>query len=380
MSHQTPNRLKHLYIAVLSLLISPFALSLMPFLKIAPLKGDIHKSPTPTFSKDNWITGVFQDSCETFAKENNGLRSFWVRFDNQKHYFLYNEAKANGVIIGKNNYLYELNYIKTIYGQDFIGQKLIHQRIHQLDSIREELSKQNIDLLVVLTPGKGSFYPEFIPDKYKYTITDSTNYNVYLREIKKSNLNYIDFNHWFISMKDTSRYPLFPKTGIHWSKYGELLVADSLLKYIYQLKSIDLSSPLKYSKPKISSNVRHTDDDIEDGMNLLFDIPDLNMAYHQYSWDTSNISKDLKTLVIADSYYWGLYNMKLSQKVFNHSEFWFYNQQIYPSRNQSSTFTHSIDYNKSLKDNNLIILLATDANLYKFPFGFIENVQRSKLN
>jgi hypothetical protein len=76
-------------------------------------------------------------------------------------------------------------------------------------------------VLVILAPGKASYFPEFIPDEMATITKLNTNYEGYKAELKESTVPFIDAHQWFRNMKDTSRYPLFPKCGIHWSKYGE---------------------------------------------------------------------------------------------------------------------------------------------------------------
>ncbi len=51
-------------------------------------------------------------------------------------------------------------------------------------------------------------------------------------------------------------YPLFPRTGIHWSRYGEVLVADSLLRLIG-----GMGAGLEITHVEPSRSMRETDDD-----------------------------------------------------------------------------------------------------------------------
>jgi hypothetical protein len=41
-------------------------------------------------------------------------------------------------------------------------------------------------------------------------------------------------------MKNKAQFPLYPKHGIHWSNYGGLLAADSVLKKSAALTGKDL--------------------------------------------------------------------------------------------------------------------------------------------
>lgn len=352
----------------------------LDFIKIAPLKGAI---PTPVkaeFSYKNWFEGDYQEKLEKYIDETIGFRSFFVRVYNQINYSFYDIARANGVIIGKDLYLYEENYIKAHLGRDFIGEDKIKEKVKKLKEISDILKSKNKDVIVLLAPGKGSFYPEFIPEKYNPEHKTKTNYEVYKDEISKSGVRLLDFHSWFRNMKDDSPYPLFPKTGIHWSKYGEVLAIDSIMKYINSIRDDKKVPNLLIGDIEETSNVRDTDNDIEQGMNLLFDLDNIPMGYASYKIQELENSKKAKVLNVADSYYWGMYNWGFSRIAFNEGQFWFYNQQIYYHNQPASLNVEDINIIEEVEKHDVVILLSTDANLYKFAFGFIDQLHAAYNN
>src|SRR5690554_2202053 len=106
-----------LFIVSISL---PLVFMLTP-LKVKPLKGAVEKSELPELNCNTWFDGSFQESLEKFVNDNIGFRPWFVRIHNQIQYSFFDKAHAHGVINGKDNYLYELNYIKAYNGQDFLG-------------------------------------------------------------------------------------------------------------------------------------------------------------------------------------------------------------------------------------------------------------------
>ena len=104
-------------------------------------------------------------------------------------------------------------------------------------------------------------------------------------------------------MKGKSKYPLFPKCGIHWSKYGEYLAADSLIKFIRQYQLANVGG-VEFEKVEMSATNNDGDYDIGEGMNLLFSLDTYPMAYPVYQFDSLNCEKNDRVLVISDSYYW----------------------------------------------------------------------------
>ena len=327
--------------------------------------------------KLNWVTlfdGEYQKTTEDYVQAKIGFRGTFVRIYNQLQYSLYNQARAKDVIIGNDGYLYEENYIDAYLGTDFIGEDSIDLKVNKLGAIDKVLKAKGIEIVVVLAPGKGSFYPEFIPDQYDINSRGKTNYEGYSKAIAKTDVHLVDFHQWFDDMKDTSRYPLFPKTGIHWSKYGEMLVLDSIITYFNALAKYDKIPELNISRVEWSNTMRDSDDDIERGMNLLFDIEDFPMAYGHYNFKDSVTEKSPKVLTVGDSYYWGMFNWGLTEFGFNKAQFWFYNNEIYPDIYDGVAKVSNVDIVAEVEKNDFILLLVTDANLHKFCFGFIDQL------
>ncbi len=360
------NQKKILFFAIVLLIVIPGT----NIIKFKGLHGSFKKAKKPSFSTANWFDGSFQNGLEKYVSDRVVFRNLFIRINNQISYTFFNEAKANGVIIGKENYLYEEGYILAHLGKDFIGEEKINDRVEKLKFIQDTLKRLNKDLLIILAAGKGSYYPEYIPDKYEPENKTRNNYEAYRDELVNQNVNLIDFNDWFLKMKDTSSLHLYPKCGTHWSKYGEVLAADSMLNYIHQKRNINLPK-IKIDRIEYFDKPYDTDDDIEKGMNLLFDIPDLKMAYAIFNFDKDSTSVEPKVLTIADSFYWGMYNFGLSREAFDKSEFWFYNNQIYSAKLSEVAYVKDVDYQKALEANDVIILMSTEANLRKFPWGFI---------
>lgn len=309
---------------------------------------------------------------QTYLKETAGFRPSLVKIHNQIHYWFYNVAVANGVIIGNEGYLYEENYIKAYLGRDYVGRTAIQEKVDKMVAISDTLEKLDKSLIILFAPGKASFYPEYIPDRFNPYQKDTTNYETYKKIISKTDLHFLDFHQWFRSMKTTSPYPLMPKTGIHWSKYGEVLAADSLLNYLESICSCKYPN-LVIDTVNKSTEMMDTDDDIEDGMNLFFNIPDLEMGYPAIHKETSGTEANLIVSTVADSYFWGVYNWGLSRDYFNQGQFWYYNEQIY-QEGEEPINPKDIDVRKEVEKSDVIILLSTDANLYKFAFGFIDQL------
>lgn len=365
-----------LFVFILIFLLLPLIQQKLNIVHVKELHGVSTQKPAPVFSLKSYLEGDFQEIKEAYFNENFGFRNFCVRVNNQIAYTFFNEAKANDVIVGKSNYLYEEKYIKTYLGRDFIGEKNIQEKVRKLKMLQDTLKKMDIDLIVILAPGKGTFYPEFIPEKYFEKEPSISNYSFFVESFKIDRINFIDFNKWFLEMKTTTAYPIFPKTGIHWSRYGEVLAADSITKYIDSIRDIKMPKIL-IDKIELADKYKGEDNDIEKGMNLLFGIPNEKMAYPSYQIVADSTFAFPRVLTIGDSFYWDMYRLGFSEKLFNNGEFWYYNRKIY--HNDPSTPETVADITPIIEvgKNDVIVLMATDANLSSFAFGFIDNLYDS---
>lgn len=362
----------HLYILLLIffLLLLPLLQAKFHIFKINPLKGAVQKKENVYFSFNEWFSGSYQQKKETYINENFGLRDFFVRLNNQVAYNLFNKAKANGVIIGKHNYLYEENYLKAYFGFDYIGYDSIAAKVDRLIRVQEYLASKGKTLLIVFAAGKGSFYPEFFPENWNYPKKVS-NFDTFLSLVRENNVNHIDFNTWFVNQKESSSYPLYPKYGIHWSHYGMCLAADSMFNYIEKLRNISMPD-LRWDSISLLPSEK-TDYDIADGMNLLFPPEKEILAYPHISIVEEQGDQRPSAIVIADSYYWGIFNEGIPSSLFSDQHFWFYNQQIYPDSYDSPLNVSQVDLNEEIANHDIFIIMSTEANLPKLGWGFIEN-------
>ena len=370
MKNRRTERIKKIMFYTLICCISiPFIQFLTHFANEKALRGAIVESKKPGFTIDSVQRGLFQEEFEKYFNEKFGFRPSFIRLNNQLKYWMYQKVQANGVVIGKNGYLYEYNYIKSYYGLDYIGLDSINKNVERLNYIQKKLKEMNKTLVVVLAPGKGSFFPEYFPDS-SIRKKGRTNYEDYVHSLAKNEVNFVDMKSWFLNMKSKSKYPLFPKSGIHWSKYGEVLAMDSLLKFIESKSGLKYPS-IRINSIDVSSENKERDYDIGEGLNLIFQTSTYPMAYPTFEVIKPSRNKH-KTMVIADSYYWGMFNSGFSTNVFNKGRFWFYNQEVYPDHYEKPTLVSSLDFKKEIAENDVIVLLSTDAYLFRFPFGFSE--------
>ena len=353
---------------VLVLLLLPWLEQNEHFFQPRALGGVPPSSENVQFSLDKWRSVKFQEGQEAYIKDHFGLRPFMVRFYNELFDRLFDEYQAKGVVMGKDGYLFEENYLLAASGQDYLGIDSITKVVSELNLIKQDLAKHGKHLLVCLAPGKGSYFPDKMPSRYQFE-KQLRNHPYFSKTLQDAQIPVFDIQSWFLQMKATTPHPLYPKTGIHWSSYGEYLVADSLIKRLAHLSQKPFPY-LKLSHIEEDTQPRDRDDDIENGMNLLRNLPDFKMAYPQFKVQRLRAGqKPPRVLVIGDSFYYGMYNWGMMQRVFKGGEFWYYNQERLVPDQATSSIADMQNYVLEVNKFDVVVLLLTEANLTRFGFG-----------
>jgi hypothetical protein len=334
------------------------------------LSGHYIPMTKPVLSLKNIFNRDFQEQAESWINENIGFRNKLIRVRNQIAWTLFVKPSIKGVVVGKEGYIFNLSYIHAYSGQDYIGQDSIQLFIHRLKAIQDTLASQGKTMLVMLAPGKGSYSHQYIPDKYLKKL-GRTNYSDYKALLPASGIQFLDFKNWFDQMRDTSTYPLFPKTGVHWSRFGASLAADSMLGLLNKLQSVRLPR-IKLENIRWSYPPNPQDEDIGKALNLIKRPRPIPMGEREVVYPDTLIKKP-SVLIIADSYWFGIADCEILNHDFSATDLLYYNRSLL--KNSLKDSIHKIDLITINRDSlvstyDIILLLATDENLKSFPWNF----------
>ncbi len=369
-----------LFVLVIAALFLPIIQMVKPFVEVGPLFGSIVPTAKDSLTLEAWFDGTYQENRNKYINEQFGFRNTAVRLHNQIAFSLFRKAKANGVIIGKEDYLYEIKYINAFRGAEEINQSELDSNLFMLKAIQSKLKERGVEFVVVMNPGKASFYSEYIPDEFPI-VSDRSYYSEYQKGLKEQGIQHIDFGNWFREMKGKTSAPLFPKTGIHWSQYGATLAADSLVNYCMKLfgKTMNEFGWNKKELP-LSTNMESVDDDIGLGMNLYSPIEVLPMAYPRvsvkYNVDSANKVIQPKVAVISDSYFFNLMQLPWAPDIFSELNFYFYNKQLHKRPEGTMTNSDPLSQMKEIELSNVVFVMATECNMDKLGWGFISSAYK----
>jgi len=330
-----------------------------------PLKGYYRQTQVPDlklFTWKRWFSAEFQEVFADRINNNTGFRISMIRINNQLDYSLFGVIHAKGFVTGKERYLFEEDYIHEYTGDYFIGEAPIKRKLSRLKNVMDSLRSYHVPLLLVFEPGKASFYPEYIPRRFHPESRGQSNYDYMVQYAREIGLPFIDLNRYFLQLKDTSRYPLFPRYGMHWSLFGVPFAVDTLSKSIVAATGGRIPNFTMLPLVKCSVPVG-TDNDIGELLNLACDLPPTAGALPTIRFDGS-VPRTVDALVIADSYYINIVE-KYGRKMFRSQDYWYYNKKLYPYQNQEPTpVPDKTNLREKLTKYGVIILMASEINLH----------------
>lgn len=372
-----PFRLIIYYLPLLiigTVLYAPLVQSSFTLFKIDELKGDTTRIKTPILNLESYMNSQWQEDVFSYYNKQFGFRPLYVKLFNQIRYTIFNKAPVPGIVVAKNGDLIVEAYIDEYIGKNFLGSAYINRTINKLKEVQDSLAARGKTLIVVFAPGKASYKPEIIPDSFLSEKKDSTNYSVYREQMLKKRINFIDFNAWFFENKKKFKHKTYPKYGAHWNHYGMCLAFDSIIHYIETKQNLNLPE-LDYEEINYSSNLKNNDFDIGVLMNTLVPIKQDSNPYPKYKILVEQVNTKPDVLVVGDSYWWCLVGENIPINFFQEDEYWFYNKQQL-IQNKKTVPVNKLNLQSSLASRNTILLIASEATYYMFPFGFVDNVHK----
>jgi len=122
MKEKNSKGLKVFLIFIGVLVFLPLLQNIFKPLIIKGLDGAFINPDPPVFSVDNFTNSRFQKDASLYMKYNTSFRPDFVRISNQIDYWFFNEINTI-LTLGKENYIFDPNYIAARKGEDYISEK-----------------------------------------------------------------------------------------------------------------------------------------------------------------------------------------------------------------------------------------------------------------
>ena len=147
--------LKAFLIFILFFSFTPLIQLIFEPIKLKGLEGAFVEAEKPVFSYSNWTTSKFQNQVSIYLKQKTPFRADFVRLRNQLNYWLFDEINTI-FTLGKDNYIFDPNYIKARTGEDYISNELQHQKIESIKNAKQILDSLEIPIIVLIAPNKAN--------------------------------------------------------------------------------------------------------------------------------------------------------------------------------------------------------------------------------
>ena len=372
------------FVCISAVLAAILLQSFTHIVKMNPLKGfDKEEQPPVELSFKTYYDGSYQDYLTEHAKRNTGFREFFIRNYNQVAYSCFNKITNKNIVKGHDQELYLKMYLNEATGVTFkqhfadVDEAKAEARKNVEETLRliDTLHQHGKAFLFVFAPTKPAVYPDKLPSYYKNHLTDFSLEEYYIQLFKENHIPHIDFYHYFQDIKDTFPYPLYPRTGTHWSEATIPYVADSVLKKLAEITGYKLPS-VHYIDDNLSTDYSVQDGELEASMNLLFPLnkPAIPRPVFELT-DTAGADKP-NLLVVADSYFTQLRNSTFIE-AFDAWEFWVYNRDVQSSnpQHQWKQLDQLLDADEVLNNADIVMAVFTAPMYYTYMFGFPQTAQ-----
>lgn len=361
------------------LLASPAIQTKWVLVKPWALNGYTPDTDKPELDWPSLIAGNYQPRLEKYLDSRLGFREWLIRLRNQVDFSLFGQIHVGDVLVGQRGVLYQGAPTEAYLGRDYLGAEAIAAHAQRVREVQDTLARHGTQLLYVLAPGKPGYQPEDLPPGVQATGRGPTNYQGFAEALPRAGVHVLDASALFQRWKPTVAHPLFPRGGTHWSGYSITLVADTLSRAIEALTRADLPNFSTRPGEVTTRNLRATDEDIAQGLNLLIRSQPYPMAYPIVTFAPPTARQQRpNTLLVGDSFTQSLYLFyPYLPKLFSErSRFWYYNESVFWPENTpgDSHYVRELNLRQQLVGRDLLIILATEQNLSKRSFGLIDQL------
>ncbi|KAB2816402.1 alginate O-acetyltransferase AlgX-related protein [Phaeocystidibacter marisrubri] len=365
---RTPRLYSILFALVFGSMVLVFLQNIVKWPQVADVNGAEYAVEEVEWTLDSWMDESLQNRVTAQFKRTLGTRPLFIRTHNQLFYSLYNESKTY-VLVGKDNQLFAYNYFPSFRAFDLKEVEHWEQIAGGLKRLQDTLSTAGIEMLVVIAPNKVRYMPEKLPDHLKHEPGATSNWQRFVKECEKSNVNFLDLNQVFLEMKGRSRVDLFPNTGTHWSAYGATMAMDSIMRRFKHSEYTELH----YETGQWTDSIVDGDIELAEHLNVWWP-PSMN---RQFMFDVEVDTMGRKRpniLFISDSYFWTINSLKLNHRMLSdqHS-FWYYNNTNYDTEH-GIVPVDSLDRWSELFSRDAVVIMGTESNLKEVPYGIIQDL------
>lgn len=369
---------------ILTLFLFSFMIQehLKPF-KTKELVGFFQNPQKPTFRWEWYKNGYYQQRVEKYIACNYGFREPIIRLYHQYCWDFFGKEYVSFIYSGKDRWLYYGHNIEDYYGTEMYhwypeanaAKEGYEQEVRLLNKVKGILAEYDVTLLTFIAPSKSIIYPEYLPQR-EHDTTSINAKNYFIKRFDETGMPCFDMNEYFLRLKDTCSFCLFPPTGDHWN-FSSVYATDSLHRFMESLRGIHMPR-IEYGD-SYSDSCRIGDDynrDLEGQLNLIRPIkvkPKFAYKERDYHMVVDSSTVKPSALFIGNSFLLRSLWYVRPQTVFSDFWFWYYNRVVYKDVNQPTDSVSSINRLDYLLNADYVVWFSSSSQMYRATEGFAED-------
>lgn len=349
------------------------------------LSGVTEMQAHPAFSFQNLREGTYQSQTEAYLQQHYGFREPLTRLYNQNLWTFFHYSKVvedQRIVITPDNWIFEPWTVEEYYqshayqhAKDSLEMaEKLEAEAQRLLRLQQLLEPYHTHLFVALLPGKELVCSDHMPENTQYFFEKKiTAYDFYRKRFKELGVNHIDLGEWFVQLKGSVDYPLFPQTGTHWSNLAAIHAADTLIRYMEWLSD---SNMVNIITGDIFQRTLKPDADLESLMNLIWPLQKAPNFLAEACYDFDTTAWRPRLITIGDSFYWNILNFTPVWDVFENVPFWYYFSTVYFDDDdlKVTKTIADLDVLQEVIDADFVMLSYSTVALYKMSNGFSQSL------
>ena len=208
-----------------------FAICLCPSLGMLVTKQEtssenrqLSEFPSPK-TEEGKINVEWLSQAGDYFQEHFAFRNELVTGNALIHGRLLETSTADGVIQGKNGWLYYKDSLDDYLGQELLSDRSLFNIAHMLSMTQQALEEKGVNFLFTIAPNKNSLYGDNMPYYDKLKVSDQTNRENLESWLKTEKVAYADL---YQALMDEDEV-LYHARDSHWNNKGAALAADVLM-------------------------------------------------------------------------------------------------------------------------------------------------------
>ena len=366
------------FASILVVLLAVLLQGLTHAVNTKPLNGYTDELDTVPLRFSTYYDGTFQDYLTDYAKENTGFREWAIRLYNQVSYSCFNKTHCHFITPGKDGYLFYSEAFREYYGIEPLhfyktydnARGWAQKNVRMMNKLRYVLKDYGVEFLCFMAPDKAEIYSEYLPyhEPPKGNVIHTAAY--YDSLMTAIGFPHVEMTKWYMAMKDTASFPLFPKRDTHW-RYAAVYGFDSLFSYMDSLNGFGI--PDIHVNQLIALDTEYLEND-EQTLNLLFPIGNDSPKYRaDITIDCDEGCHKPKVLFVGDSFIWDLETYMPWKEILADVEIWFYNKAAFVGFDKERHPVTEINRLRSLLNADYVVWYSSGYQWSRASYDFVED-------